>query len=123
MEVVDFSKPGEKKKLILAGALGFIAILFLWWTFIGFGSGTVSPPKNVSAIQTISNRSSGNHHSNRSGTSEKYFCLPGKTSSCTNTGRNSDADTYTYATGFIGYHLTAKRVCKNRRLYPGSVRR
>jgi hypothetical protein len=60
MEVVDFKKPGEKKKLILAGALGFVAILFLWWTFIGFGRGTTSPPRNPSAIQTSSNRPLGN---------------------------------------------------------------
>ena len=40
MELVDFNKPGEKKKLIWAGVLGLVAILFLWWTFIGFGSGT-----------------------------------------------------------------------------------
>ena len=38
MELADLSKPGEKKKLIWAAALGFLAILFLWWTFVGFGS-------------------------------------------------------------------------------------
>jgi hypothetical protein len=40
MQLVDLSKPGEKKKLIWAGALGLVAIIFLWWTLIGFGSGT-----------------------------------------------------------------------------------
>lgn len=40
MPLVDLSKPGEKKKLIWAAALGFVAILFLWWTLIGFDSGT-----------------------------------------------------------------------------------
>lgn len=40
MELVDFSKPGEKKKLIWAGVLGLVALIFLWWTFIGFGSST-----------------------------------------------------------------------------------
>jgi len=40
MQLVDLSKPGEKKKLIWAGALGFVAIIVLWWTFIGFDSGT-----------------------------------------------------------------------------------
>src|SRR5437867_4496380 len=39
MELADFSKPSEKKKLIWAGVLGLVAILFLWWTFVGFGSG------------------------------------------------------------------------------------
>ncbi|HEY5444394.1 MAG TPA: hypothetical protein VIJ87_08000, partial [Pyrinomonadaceae bacterium] len=43
------SKPGEKKKLIWAAALGFLAILFLWWTFVGFGSAsTPSRPSNPS---------------------------------------------------------------------------
>ena len=45
MEFVDLSKPGEKKKLIGAGVLGFIAILFLWWTFIGFGSSASTTPR------------------------------------------------------------------------------
>ncbi|HEX7295543.1 MAG TPA: hypothetical protein VF251_07305, partial [Pyrinomonadaceae bacterium] len=35
---IDLNKPGEKKKLIWAGVLGFVAIVFLWWTFFGFGS-------------------------------------------------------------------------------------
>ena len=47
MQLVDLSKPGEKKKLIAAGGLGLVAILVLWWTLIGFGSGapTASRPK------------------------------------------------------------------------------
>ena len=40
MPLVDLSKPGEKKKLFWAAALGFVAIIFLWWTLIGFNSGT-----------------------------------------------------------------------------------
>lgn len=39
MQLVDLSKPGEKKKLIWAGVLGLVAIIFLWWTLIGFDSG------------------------------------------------------------------------------------
>jgi hypothetical protein len=42
MQLVDLSKPGEKKKLIWAAILGLIAIVFLWWTLIGFDSGTPS---------------------------------------------------------------------------------
>src|SRR5215510_8059941 len=38
MQAVDLSKASEKKKLVAAVALGLVAILFLWWTFIGFGS-------------------------------------------------------------------------------------
>src|SRR4030095_753104 len=55
MELADFSKPGEKKKLIGAGILGFVAILFLWWTFIGFGSGNSTPRTSV-VPQTPGNR-------------------------------------------------------------------
>jgi len=44
MPLVDLSKPGEKKKLVWAAALGFVAIVFLWWTLIGFNSGT---PRSV----------------------------------------------------------------------------
>ncbi len=40
MALVDLSRPGEKKKLIWAAGLGFVAIVFLWWTLIGFDSGT-----------------------------------------------------------------------------------
>jgi hypothetical protein len=39
MQLVDLSKPGEKKKVIWAGALGLVAIIFLWWTLIGFDTG------------------------------------------------------------------------------------
>ena len=42
MALVDLSKPGEKKKLIWAAVLGLVAIIVLWWTFVGFDSGTKS---------------------------------------------------------------------------------
>lgn len=42
MPLVDLNKPGEKKKMILAAVLGLVAIIFLWWTFIGFGSSSSS---------------------------------------------------------------------------------
>jgi len=51
MELADFTKPGEKKKLIMAVALGFIAILFLWWTFIGFGSAKPSATRPITTSQ------------------------------------------------------------------------
>jgi hypothetical protein len=38
MALVDLSKPGEKKKLIIAGVLGLGAILVLYWVLIGFDS-------------------------------------------------------------------------------------
>jgi len=40
MPLVDLNKPGEKKKIIWAAVLGLVAIIFLWWTFVGFGSST-----------------------------------------------------------------------------------
>ena len=40
MERIDLTKPGERKKLISAAVLGLVAIIVLWWTFIGFGSKT-----------------------------------------------------------------------------------
>jgi hypothetical protein len=48
MQVADLNNPNDRKKLILAAVLGLIAILFLWWTFFGFGtsksSTTLSKP-------------------------------------------------------------------------------
>jgi hypothetical protein len=38
MQAVDLSKPGERRKLIWAGILGLVAVVFLWWALIGFGS-------------------------------------------------------------------------------------
>jgi len=42
MQLGDIRNPTDRNKLILAAALGLIAIVFLWWTFFGFGS---SSPK------------------------------------------------------------------------------
>jgi hypothetical protein len=59
MELTDFSKPGEKKKLIWAAVLGLIAIIFLWWTFIGFGRSTPTIPARPSPTSpTVGSRSS-----------------------------------------------------------------
>ncbi|HJT66336.1 MAG TPA: IPT/TIG domain-containing protein [Pyrinomonadaceae bacterium] len=38
MQAVDLTKPGERKKLIWAAVLGLVAVVFLWWALIGFGS-------------------------------------------------------------------------------------
>lgn len=48
MQKVDVQNPSERKKLILAGLLGIVAIIFLWWAFFGFG-GT---PKKVTQSTT-----------------------------------------------------------------------
>jgi IPT/TIG domain len=45
MQIADINNPGERKKLIWALALGFLAIIFLWWTFFGFG-GSSKPAAN-----------------------------------------------------------------------------
>ena len=46
MQSIDLSKPGEKKKLIMAGVLGFAALIILWWVLFGFGSsGPTTPPR------------------------------------------------------------------------------
>ena len=42
MQSIDLSKPGEKKKLIGAGALGLVSIVVLYWALIGFDSGGTS---------------------------------------------------------------------------------
>jgi hypothetical protein len=42
MQFSDIQNPAERKKLIWAGALGFIALVLLWWTFFGFGSSSNS---------------------------------------------------------------------------------
>jgi hypothetical protein len=43
MQAVDLTKPGERRKLIWAAILGFVAVVFLWWALIGFGSSSKSP--------------------------------------------------------------------------------
>jgi hypothetical protein len=56
MQVNDIRNPGERNKLILAGALGLVAIVLLWWTFFGFGgskppaAGTAAQPTPARAI-------------------------------------------------------------------------
>ncbi|HKO99004.1 MAG TPA: hypothetical protein VJU86_18525 [Pyrinomonadaceae bacterium] len=38
MQAINVQNPGERKKLIGAAVLGLVAIILLWWAFIGFGS-------------------------------------------------------------------------------------
>ena len=59
MQLVDLSKPGEKKKLISAGVLGLVALIVLYWVFIGFDSApktaarpTASPSPRVAQQNT-----------------------------------------------------------------------
>ena len=52
MPLVDLNKPGEKKKLIWASVLGLVAIIFLWWTFVGFGSSSPRASNRPAATPT-----------------------------------------------------------------------
>jgi hypothetical protein len=49
MQAVDLSKPGEKKKLIWAGILGFAALITLWWVLFGFGGSSNSNTPRAAA--------------------------------------------------------------------------
>jgi hypothetical protein len=51
MQAVDLSRPGEKRKMIWAGVLGLVAVVFLWWTVFGFGS-SKSPTTPARATAT-----------------------------------------------------------------------
>ena len=53
MQITDIQNPAERKKLILAGALGLVALLLLWWTFFGFGGGS----KQVAQRSPVNNAS------------------------------------------------------------------
>lgn len=52
MQITDIKNPAERKKLIWALALGLLAIVFLWWTFFGFGGS--SRPKSAN-VRNVSN--------------------------------------------------------------------
>jgi len=49
MQKADLNNPSERKKLIVAAALGVVAIIVLWWAFIGFGSSSTTPTRTASA--------------------------------------------------------------------------
>jgi hypothetical protein len=46
--------PGDRKKMIWAIVLGFIALVFLWWTFIGFGGNSKPISTRAVAVSTPS---------------------------------------------------------------------
>lgn len=50
MQKLDIRNPSEQKKLIWAVVLGVVAIVFLWWTFFGFGGGSNPTSKKVMPI-------------------------------------------------------------------------
>jgi hypothetical protein len=65
MPLVDLNKPGEKKKLIWASVLGLVAIIFLWWTFVGFGSSSSSRTTARPASTPTPQRPTGNARDQR----------------------------------------------------------
>lgn len=46
MAMAALKESTDQKKVIAAVALGVLAIIALWWTFFGFGSGPKAQPKN-----------------------------------------------------------------------------
>jgi hypothetical protein len=53
MQIADLNNPGERKKLIWAALLSLVAILVLWWTFIGFGGSAKPVPQKTSVSPNI----------------------------------------------------------------------
>src|SRR4029453_16381154 len=48
MQMSFINNPAERKWLILALALGVTALLFFWWTFVGFGgTATTNRPRTA----------------------------------------------------------------------------
>jgi hypothetical protein len=52
MQATDIRNPNERNKVILAGALGLIAMVFLWWAFFGFGSSSTKVAPRAAAQPT-----------------------------------------------------------------------
>jgi hypothetical protein len=52
MQAVDLTKPGEKKKLIWAAILGFVALVIMWWVLFGFGGSSNSNTPRAAATPT-----------------------------------------------------------------------
>jgi len=54
MQIANVANQDDQKKVIWAILLGVVAIVFLWWTFFGFGGNSTATPNRrpVVAIQT-----------------------------------------------------------------------
>lgn len=52
MQAVNLNNPSERNKLIAAVVLGIIAIVFLWWTFFGFGGSSNQAPRTGAGTET-----------------------------------------------------------------------
>jgi hypothetical protein len=49
MQMTDIQNPSERKKLVWAGVLGMLALVLLWWTFVGFGTSGNKVPSNTAS--------------------------------------------------------------------------
>ncbi len=49
---ISSQNAADQKKLILLGVLGLVAVVLLWWTFIGFGSSSKPPAARATAQPT-----------------------------------------------------------------------
>jgi hypothetical protein len=65
MQAIDLNKPGEKKKLIMAGVLGFGALIVMWWALFGFGSSGSTTTPRAAATPTPTPRTQTAAGSNR----------------------------------------------------------
>lgn len=52
MQAIDLTKPGEKKKLIWAAILGFVALIVMWWVLFGFGGSSNTNTPRATASPT-----------------------------------------------------------------------
>ena len=59
MAATEFRKPSDQKKLLWAIALAVVALIALWWTFIGFGGSNPRPPGPTTQRNANSSVSSG----------------------------------------------------------------
>jgi hypothetical protein len=54
MAVAAVKSPNEQKKLIIAAALGVVALIALWWTFFGFGGSSKTQALSSSPLAKAS---------------------------------------------------------------------
>lgn len=50
----EIGSSSDQKKLIAAVALGVVALIALWWTFVGFGSSSKPPVRNNATVPSAS---------------------------------------------------------------------
>ena len=68
MQAVDLNKPGEKKKLIMAAVLGFVALIILYWALFGFGGSSTPAPRAAATPTPARNPQPGTRQQNATAT-------------------------------------------------------